>query len=264
MVFLLPAEWAAGAFLAQDGGYVSDVRLESHEEGEPLVLIPVPESIRAERPLSESIFNEPLTKEFTKKYEDTFGHTEAEISYREANQFGYFDTSQGQWVTASVKSEREREFGTYMFRRMAEYHFDSYSKNQENLKPVQNLKERVTNYEVSVAPGYSLKTNYSVAGNYVDAKFINPFVGSEARLEMDPRALGPSTVRELRVVLSRDINSRLGVETRYTVYDGILSLITRRKLTPNSVTYVSYSTFLKSEGPSRREHLSLIGYGLTF
>lgn len=251
-------------FSFEAGNYVSDVKKENADVGTPLVLIPIPDVVLNRKSIHEQIFDQNLTREFDRRYEDTFGRTQAEITYRERGRIDYVQGVNGELVSVRQNSDKEHEFGTFMFRRMAEYHFENYSKTQENLKQVQDVKEKVTNYEVSVAPGYSFKSNYSISGNYIDINILNPLIGSRARLEMDPGQIGPTQIREARVALDRGLTRTVSIEAHYTVYDGIASLITRKTLTATSSLSLSGSTYLKTIGASTREHLGLLGYGMSF
>lgn len=253
----------AGASLSSDN-YVSDVRQENSDVGEPLVLLPVPESILKRKSFQEQLFDPRLSDEFSRRYEDTFGRTQAEVTYRERGRIDYVQAPNGDLISVRQRSDAEYQFGTYMFRRMVEYHFDNYSKTQESLRQVQEVKERVTNYEVEVAPGYSLKSNYSISGNYIDINLNNPYIGSRARLEMDPAQLGPSQIREARIAIDRGLTSTINLEGHYTVYDGIAALVTRKSLTSQSSMSLTGSTYLTKTGSSTREHLGLLGYSLSF
>ncbi len=246
------------------GNYIEDVRNENEDIGKPLELMSIPDSIRFYRPINEKIFDKNLTLEFNRKYEDIFGRTEAEATYRDRGRIDYVEGPNGELVSVHQNSDKELEFGTFMFRRMAEYHFDNYSKTDENLRQVQEVKERVTNYEVSVAPGYSIKSNYSISGNYFDVNFNNPIAGARARLEMDPSQFGPTKIKEVRLAADRGLSRTVTVEAHYTVYDGIAAMITRKSLTPHSSVSLTGSTYFTTTGTSRRENLGLVGYGSNF
>lgn len=244
--------------------YVSDVKQESREVGRPLELIIVPESIARRKSLREQIFNQELSREFERRYEDSFGRTGAEIQYRDEGRFSSVEGPNGEIISVRQQSEKERDFGNYMFRRMAEYHFDNYSKENENLKDVQTFKEQVTHQEVSVAPGYSVKSHYSISGNHLDLSFINPYVGSRVRMEMNQRQIGPSRIYETRVSLDKQVTRRWYTEMHYALSDGILALIGRRSLTATSSLSLVGSTYTNTSGSSLREHLGLIGYSVSF
>lgn len=244
--------------------YVEDARTEDHDVGVPLELIPVPDVILRQRAFKDKIFDHKLTLEFQQRYKEQFGSTDVEVTYRDRSRLDYVQGPNGELISYRQNDERELAFGNYMFRRMGEYHFENISKTEENLRQVQAVKERVTNYEVSIAKGYGVKSNYSISGNFFDVNFINPYIGSRARLEMDPKQFGPGKVRETRIALNKDLTRSISMESNILIVDGIISVVTRKRLTPLSHVSLTGSTFVKSQGASIREHLGLLGYGLSF
>lgn len=255
-----PAEAAKRTYSREQGGYVSDARREDRSVGKDLELIEVPLAIRSKLTLREQIFDGPLSQEFTQRYRDTFGNTPAEITYRNVQRFGNYDSLSGQWVNVEAEQERESAFADYMLRRMVEYHVDNYSKNKPELKEAYELKEQLTAQQVSVAPGYAVKSQYSISGNYLDLEFVNPFVGSRVRADFGSALSGP----EVRFSLDRWITTKVLIETQYLLNDGVGRLVARRTLTPHSSVSLTGSTYFKSSGVSVREHLGLIGYSLGF
>lgn len=256
----IPAEAAKRTYSREQGGYVSDARHEDRTVGQDLVLIEVPLAIRSKVTLREQIFDGPLTQEFTQRYRDTFGNTPAEITYRNVQRFGNYDSLTGQWVNVEAEREREGAFADYMLRRMVEYHVDNYSKAKPELKEAYQLKEQLTGQQVSVAKGYALKAQYSISGNYLDLEFVNPFLGSKVRSDFGSALSGPET----RLTLDRWITTKVLLEGQFLFVDGVGRLVARRTLTLDSSVSLTGSTYFKSAGISVREHLGLIGYSLGF
>lgn len=214
-------------YVSEVDGYINDARRENPDVGQPLELMPIPIAVRTQKLFKDKVVNQALSDEFQRKYEDEFKRSRAEADFHAENQFGTFDSSTGQWVDVREETEREAAFGTFMYRRVFEYHIENYAKSDPELKEAYEFKEKVTNYEVSVAPGYSFKSKYSIAGNHFEASLVNPHIGNSVRLEMDPANFGPTAIRRTQFSLDRSVSSRVTVEAHYILEDDFYQLTAR-------------------------------------
>lgn len=258
--FGVPCWGAPARYSLEKDGYVSDSRHENRDQAVDLELIEVPIAIRERQYLRDKIFDTQLTTEFSSRYKELFGNTAAEVNYKNTQRFGAYDSAVGEWSNVQADQDKERAFAEYMGRRMLEYHIDNYSKSKPELKEAYEFKEKVTTQEVTVAPGYGIKSNYSISGNYLDIQLINPFVGSRAKMDFGSSLSGPET----RISVEKWVSTRVNIEGQYALNDGIGKLIGRRLLTTQSAVSLTGSTYFKNEGPSVREHLGILGYSLGF
>lgn len=260
MTSSLPLWGAPTAYSPEKGGYVSDARNENRDIGRDLELMTVPESAQAQVLLRDQLFDARLSQEFSDRYQEQFGTTSTEVAYRNTQRFGAYDSTTGAWGNAQLRRDQELGFAEYMGRRMLEYHIDNYAKSNPDLKEAYELKEQVTQQQVTVGPGYGLKSQYSISGNYLDVELLNPYLTSKARFDFGGTLGGPET----RIALDRWLTRRLNLEAQYAVNDGVARLIARRSLTAMSLMSLTGATYLKPSGSSVREHLILAGYSLGF
>ncbi len=206
-------------------------------------IAPVPQLPPPEKPLSEKIFTTELTNEFKERYRYEFGQTEAERISFFPNPYSYYEATGGEFSgTALEDSEKKRDFGVYMFRRLAEFHFDHYAKNEPAVRPVWELKERIRQVKVEVSPGYTLAANYSFSGNYLESSLVNPYLTTKVVLLMDPKTTGPGPVMERWVSVQKQISPTVSIESHYKDTLDRYWLITRKKLRPDLEGNITLST----------------------
>lgn len=217
-----------GPYVKEVDGYINDARHENPDVGQPLELMPVPIAIREHVTFQDRVVNKDLTLEIQRQYEDTFQHTrtnQADIQYD--NQFGTFDSTTGQWYDTREETERESQFAGYMTRRILEYHIENYAKSDPELRDAYEFKEKVTNYQVEVAPGYNFRSKYSLAGNFIEGSFENPYLNARTKLEMDPSRFGPTEIRKTRFSLDRKLTKLITMEAHYTLQEDFYQLIAK-------------------------------------
>lgn len=214
--------------------------------------------------LRERIFNDKLSKEFRDRYEEKFGRTEAERVYYSPNRTTYYDDVYGLKGTPQDINDEKRRFGDFMLRRLVEHHVDAYLKEEPKMRPVLEVKERISNVRVEVAQ-FRLDIAYSIAGNSMDLKLVNPWLPTtRLRLQMDPGRFGPGPVEESIFSLGRGITKTISLEGHYYITDGIVSIVGRKSLTDNLGTSLTASTFTNDTGKSRRESVYLAGLAYSF
>lgn len=259
-LFDVPAWGAPVRYSPEKGGYVGDARHENRDVGIDLELMEVPVAIRERTLLRDQLFDSQLTKEFSVRYKELFGSTAAEVNYNNTQRFGSYDSVTGEWSNVQAKQDKESAFAEYMAKRMLEYHIDNYSKSKDEFKEAYAIKEQLTQQEVAIAPGYEVKSNYSISGNYIDLELINPYVGSRLRTDLGSTLTGPET----RVSLDKWLTTKNNIEVQYLFVDGVGRLVFRRILSLSSSVSLTGSTYFKSVGVTEREHLGILGYSLGF
>lgn len=236
-------------------GYVSDVVEEKNRRDIEMVLLREPPA--AGRPLQDVIFNEKLSKEFKEQYEYRFGRSTTE---QVLNSVGRSDESNfytGQNVTVQEYAKYQRQFAEYMGRRLTEFHVDNWVKNDPDLRPVYELKDRVSNLNVEVRRGYKVNWRYNFAGPSMDVKVQNPY-DVEARVRMEMSGILSSPV-EYIYTLGYPITQKVHMTALHRQEDGLYQLITSRRLTRSIGTSLTCSFDTRDEGPTVKQDLFLVG-----
>jgi hypothetical protein len=248
----------------QDRNWLRDLSVERDEEIRDLewVLRPV------EGPsLHGRIFTDALNQEFKTRYEERFGRTEIERVALAPNRFTYYNDVYGFRGTPEEVTQERRRFAEFMMRRLAEWHFENYAKNDPKVRPVWEAKEKISNLKVEVA-SFRIDARYSLSGNVLDVNMVNPWVKSHLTLEMDPNSMGPGPVRESIWTVVKPIHDRYTVEARWRVSDGIVSIIQHRPVQLGRFggwhASLTTSAAVKDGGTSTRETLWLAGVGRGF
>ncbi len=233
--FVLLITWVLAAFQAEampisygaKDGYTYDIEKERYTRVYETPLIVKPKTVG--KSLNKIIFAPRLTKEFKERYEQTFGYTDIQRNFNAPNQYAEQAYQPGVWVTAEEDQYKRQSYANYMVKRLAEHHVDKYFKSNPRVRPVYELKERLSKIDMEVKKGYKLSIRYSYSGNYLNFKMDNPYdVKTKLTLEMNPEKVGPSDVNEARLYLGYAVSKTVTVSSDYTVNDGDLSLIGSR------------------------------------
>jgi hypothetical protein len=245
-------------------GYINSVQDESENDGEvaDVVLVPKPVEPNAVS-LSDLIFDLKLKKEFTDRYREKFGYTEAERNLGLPLIYVESGVAQGRSVESELARGERRAFAEYMFRRLAEHHMDMYFRSDPKLKSVWELKERISNVEVRMSENFSLQTIYSFSGNFLTVNANNPYVNVRLRYEMNPSSFGPSAMQETIATLARGFGSYY-FETHYRIRDGILTLVGEKTLADNMKTTLTGSADYLEAGTQPRENRVIGGFAYTY
>lgn len=210
-------------------GYVDSTLAERGDQSTDLQLMAPPASTGPE--LRELIFNEKLSKEFTEKYEDKFGRTDAERIYNAPNRTTYYNDV---WYRGSPEeyTEERRKFGDYMIKRLVEFHMDDFMQHNPNGRSLYELKEKVSNVNVKVQ-SFQFDMRYEIAGNTADLIVKNPYLKTaKVRLQMNPGALGPGQIDETIITIGTDITRTISFESFYSLPLNNISFVSRKALTP--------------------------------
>lgn len=238
-------------------GYLDSVTEERNERVVEMLIVPKPTAVPS---LRDRIFDDRLTKEFQSQYELKFGQTEAQRNINSPGRFDEYEYSTGKFVSIEEDHENRKKFGEFMFRRLSEHHVDLYARSNPDVRPVYELKERLANVNVQVKKGYKIRMRYSYSGNYATFRVENPYeVETNVTLQMNPSGFGPSEVEETIYNLGYPITKEVKISSQYAVSDGIVSLITTKKLSETTTTSLTGSTYTHDGGTSIRQDLLLLG-----
>jgi hypothetical protein len=240
-------------------GYVVDVVSEKSQNFREVYLYtPAP---RRDATLHELIFN-PLTQEFRESYRSRFGELDtSSINYRSAAMGGTNQTPN----MIEQENTKRKDFAEYMTRRLIEFHFDNYMKSQPQMKPVLEVKQKIQNVKVEVSKEVRVNIQYNFAGNIADIILENPYGDSKLAIEMDPKAFGPTTPRETRIWIGKNLKSHLRANSSLAIQDGIASAdLTRTLRGSHFATTFGVSSFFRSSGTSARETKYIVGFSNSF
>lgn len=241
-------------------GYVQDVAAEKNEQFYEIYLSPP--SVSTNVDYRSKIFDQKLTTEFRDRYEQRFGYIDTD-SMAFADRFTNFTENRGANVDLANKNENRKQFAEYMMKRLGEYHFDNYMKSDPSMRPVYEMKEKLSTVSVEVTPESKLSMNYSVADNSVDLNYVNPYADTRLRTEMDPRKVGPSDVIEQWVYIGKQVTKTIYLMSTYATKDGWASFEFRKAHSPYLSTSTQATTTTTPVG-TRTPRQSFFGYNLYY
>lgn len=241
-------------------GYVTNIQAEREDSSEDLVWIQKPSEGQI---LRDRIFNQTLSREFRERYEQRFGQTEIERVFLAPNRTSYYNDVYGVKGTPQEISDERRKFGEFMVRRLAEWHVENYAKTDPSVRVVWEAKEKISNYKLEVA-SFRIDAQYSIAGNIMDIKIVNPWAQSKISLLMNPDQFGPGPIDEALLSIFKPVSSQYAVEARWRVTDGVVSLIQYKPIARVWSGSLTTSAAIHGAGRSARETLWLVGMGRSF
>ena len=248
-------------------GYVTSIEDEKGQEYLEVYFLPPAPPLTDKGWLKRVFDDETLSKEFRERYERQFGRTDAEQIQNTPNPYVVFDiiTPQGVFRGNAKEDQIQRQrFGEYMVRRLLEHNIDRVAKNEPAIRPLYEIKDRISRAQVSVAPGYVVNLNYSFSGNNLKVKVTNPYANIEAYYDMEPGHLGPSTVIEAIYSVSKAITTSTTLAAYYKHKDGIASLVAKKQITAIVGTSLTLSTNTHQHGTTQRENLALAGLSINY
>jgi hypothetical protein len=248
----------AGLGASAHPGYLSEVSGERESRFYEVFLFAAP-PLKV-RPLQEVIFNETLSKEFKDKYRERFGGLDAEsIVYQQAN-FSVLDQNKGAVLQVEQGQGKRKAFGEYMVKRLIEWHVDNYFKTDPTMRPVYELKEKISNLEVQVNKSTKVNIRYNFSDNTSDLICENPyFDSSKLSLIMDSKAFGPGPLLEEKLIVEKQLNRKYRVNTSALSVDGIAAFEVIRSLSATWSTNFLTSAAFKGGGTSSRETRYIVG-----
>lgn len=238
-------------------GYVSDITKERSERYKEVFLFVRPNAPK--QPLVDSIFNPQLSKEFRDKYREKFGQLDTEsIVYQSGARSSADplsnDLNRDSEEAIALQKDR-RAFGEYMVKRLAEWHTDNYFKSEPNMRPVYELKEKLSKVDVKVTKTTKLEVRYELSSNNLDFILDNPYLDSKLSVEMDPGAFGPSSVQENRIWLGKNLTRKTRVNNNWATIDGLTTLefifFHHPRLSTSVASTAKYTSSGRAEGATR-------------
>ena len=236
-------------------GYLFNVVDEKNKRDVEMVMLDKPKDDK--KPLSKVIFDEKLTKEFQTQYQYKFGQTGAEQVINNPGRDDQYLYYNSQNVTAQEYAKYQRQFGEYMARRLTEYHFDNWFKNDPTLKPVYEMKDKISNLDVQVKKGYKIKWKYNFAGPSMEAKVENPYdVETKVQVMMTDIISKPADVI---YTFGYQLNPRVHLEALYKQYEQLVQMIANRKMSKHIGMSLTASTGQLPGNPAIYQNLFLVG-----
>lgn len=248
-------------------GYLESVEDERYQRDYELGFFARPEPISSTGIFSGPFVDAKLSREFTEKYEQKFGRSEAERTYNAINRFTFYGYPSGSAETIEKHSQRQKEFGEYMVRRLVEEHVDRFAKSNPEVRPIYELKDRIANVDLQVRKGYKVKLHYSYSGNHLDVKLDNPTqMKAVVKLQMDQSAIGPSKIEDTILQLSYPFTNAIKVSAFYEIEDQATTLVGEKKLTSSLSTTLTaaQNVLVDHDGDDRARRHDLVLLGLSW
>ena len=238
-------------------GYLFNVVDEKTKRDVEMVMLEKPKEEKA--PTKRVIFDEKLTKEFQAQYQYRFGQTSAEQTINNPGRDSEYTFYNRQSIGVLDYQDQQHKFGDYMMRRLTEYHFDNWAKNDPDFKPVYQMKDKLSNLDVKVKDGYKLKWKYNLSGPSMEANLENPYkVETRVQAMMNGVLSSP---KELIYSLGYNLTTRVKVEALYREYQQLMQLVLSRRVTKHiSVSLTGSSGQLPSDATIHQD-LILVGFG---
>lgn len=235
-------------------GYVSDVPEERSKRDIEMVMLE--RSKEPDRPAGQTIVNEKLSKEFQAQYQYRFGQTTSEQSINNPSRSDGYTYYTGETLTVQRYQEEQRRFGMYMGRKLIEFHVDNYAKNDPDLRPVYELKDKISNVNVKVR-SYKVKWKYNFAGPNMEVVLDNPYgLELKVRAEMSGVVSAPT---EMIYTVGFQVSPRVRVKALHNDWDGLTQLITTRQMTKSISCSLTASQDTKPQGRTVQQDMLLVG-----
>lgn len=234
-------------------GYLSDVTDERYQVSREVIIVPpMSELLTPPPPL---ILTEKMSKEFSHEFRYRFGFTEFEQLQFTSNRF-VSGGENGRLVPVDEFIDKQKSFGEYMMRELAEYHVDNYLKGNRNVRVVYQVKEKISNVEVKAAGTYKIKIRYKISSNRVLVKLTKPNEVFHQQLDTKLDGKG-ATVR-----LGYDVSKTVRVGADYALVDQVISLRSEKNLTPSVVASITGQSFQKNLAADEpKQERLLLGLG---
>ncbi len=261
-IVMILAPQARGASLERPG-YLTDVKNEREQRFYEVFIFATPPS----KPtlLSDLIFNAQLSKQFKDKYREKFGQIDTSTIIYQPTKFSVLDENRGAGLQIETDNQARREFGDFMVKRLIEWHVDNYFKTDPSMRPVYELKERLSHVQVEVTKETKLSGQYSFSDNSLDIILDGPlFETSKLTLLMDPKQFGPGPISDEKLYLAKALSKKMKVVTTATAVDGIATAELQRVLKANWTSTAGVAAAFKDGGPTARETRWLVGLGHSY
>ncbi len=237
-------------------GYLFNVLEEKNKRDIEMVMLDKPKPER--KPPGPVIVNEKLSREFQEQYRYRFGQTQAEQVINNPSRDAVFIYSNTQRsITFEEYRKYQNQFAEYMIRRLTEYHFDNWAKNDPAIRPVYLMKDKISNVNLQVKKGYKVKLKYNFAGPSFEVKVENPYdldVGAQAMMSGII-----SKPRDIIFTLGYQLTDRVQAQTLYRTEQHLKQLVLSRRMTKRVWVSFTSSTGLVPGYTDISQTLTLVG-----
>lgn len=237
-------------------GYLFNVQEEKNSRDVEMVMLDRPKD--PPKPDHPPLVDDKLAKEFHQQYQYRFGETPQEQiinSPMRDDEYTYYNNSN---VTMQDYHRYQQQFGEYMGRRLMEYHVDLWAKNSPTVRPMYELKDKISNVNMQVSKGYKIKWKYSFSGPFMEASLENPYdIVAKIQMQMTGIVSSPS---ELIYTFEYPFTPKWRLGALYKEWDGIYQLVVSRKINSHMSTSVTGSVDTRPEGPIVQQNLFLLGF----
>lgn len=240
-------------------GYLFNVTDERTKRDIEMVMLEKPKE--DPKPSTKVIVDEKLTKEFQDQYRYRFGETQAEQIINNPSRFDEYTYYSTQNVSSDQYRVYQRQFGEYMVRRLVEYHFDNFVKNDPTIRPIYELKDKISNLDVQVKKGYKVKLKYNFAGPSFEANVENPYE-VEARVQIMMNGI-ISKPRDIITTVSKQVTRLVRLEAVYKTTEQLEQLVASRRMSKHITASITGSTGQLPGNPAIYQNLILIGMSWT-
>jgi hypothetical protein len=237
-------------------GYLFDVDNEKNRREVEMVMLEQPKD--KPKPLKEVIFNEKLSKEFQDQYRIKFGQTYAEQIVNSPSRDGDYQYS-GRTVSVQDYMKYQRQFGEYMGRRLTEFHVDNWFKNDPQLRPVYELKDKFSNLNVEFKKSYKLVWKYNLSGPSMEASLENPYdIQTRVQVLMSGLVSKPTNVI---YTLGYKFTPRVSSQALYRDLEHLYQLVCSRQMSKHIIMSITGSSGFIPDIPDRiYQNLILLGF----
>ena len=237
-------------------GYVQNVREERNLRVVEMVLVEKPPL--SELPLNSLIFVPRLNKEFQERYEEQFGRSIPEQSFNGTRRYTSLDYFSGPRVSMEEYNQKERVYGEFVLRRLVEFHVDKYAQSSPELRPVYEVKEKMSNLRMELKRGYQVKLHYSFSGNYIDLSIENPLeIETKILFQMENKSVLPTSKSETTLSLGYPLSSSLRLASYYGFQKREFSMAGYKLLENNISTSLTGSTLVLED--STQDNRIIVG-----
>lgn len=238
-------------------GYLFNIDDEKNMRVIEMVMLEKPKDDK--KPLIKVIFNDKLSKEFQDQYRYRFGQTQAEQIVNTSGRDGEYTVYNSQNITFQQYQKYQKQFGEYMARRLVEYHFDNWAKNDPAVRPVYQMKDRISNLDVQVRKGYKLKLKYNFAGPSFQTTVENPYdIDFNVVLLMNGIISKP---KDTVYTVGYQVTPRIRTEALFKQTEQISQLVVSRQMTPRISASITGSSGQLPGYPDIHQDLILLGMG---
>jgi hypothetical protein len=236
-------------------GYLFNVNEEKNSRDIEMVMLDRPKD--PPKPTTPPLVDEKLSKEFQQQYQYRFGQTAQEQIINSPMRDDEYTYQGTQNVTMQDYHHYQQQFGEYMARRLTEYHVDRFAKNDPSIRPMYELKDKISNVNMKVGKAYKIKWKYSFSGPFMEASLDNPYdIECKVQAQMSGIVSAPA---EMIYSVAYPLTKRVRAGFVYRQMDGLYQAVVSRQISSHLSTSVTGSVDTRAEGPIVQQNLFLVG-----